>query len=157
MDSEITHKTLLAAKRVKVNPGIPVAAIQKHVEQKNLGIPSKPAIPPIKRDEAERASTADAIGRLSQQVQMSMDADIPPAEGGETVKMDTPFSFLNYLKLHPTTDEFVYLIPVISTLRGQPSYNPYNLQIVDFFQVNTKSSEGYYTMSAKVIALDNRE
>ncbi|KAJ3321819.1 Dynein heavy chain 6, axonemal [Boothiomyces sp. JEL0866] len=155
-ENEMKQKTLLAAKRIKINPGVPVAAIQKHVEQRNSAVMNKAAIPPIKREQSERATSGTSGSSSSQQVQISMHIDVPPAEGGETNKMDSPFSFLNYLKQHPQTDEFVYLVPVTSTQRGQPSYNPYNLQIVDFFQINTKSSEGYYTMSAKGITHINQ-
>lgn len=58
-----------------------------------------------------------------------------------------PFTFLEFVNSYPNTNEFVYLV---SVSQGQSTYNPYNLRIVDYFSIDTKNPDGYYTMSAQV-------
>lgn len=64
-------------------------------------------------------------------------------------KEQDPFTFLEYVRQFPGTKEFVYLVSAYKGDR-QSAYNPYNLKIVDFFAIDLKSTEGYYTMSAQV-------
>lgn len=62
----------------------------------------------------------------------------------------SPFAFIESIKGRDT-DEFVYLRPVRIELKfGQPTFNPYNLEIVDYVDLDIKSPEGYYTLSKAV-------
>jgi hypothetical protein len=66
----------------------------------------------------------------------------------------SPFSFIKSIK-DRDTNEFVYLRPVPIELKfGQPTFNPYNLEIVDYADLDIKSPEGYYTLS-KAVSLDH--
>lgn len=62
----------------------------------------------------------------------------------------SPFSFIHYLECNPNTREFIYMIPVNDGKSGAV-FNPYNLCIVDFSDINNKSPQGYYTMSSAVL------
>ncbi|KAJ3292030.1 Dynein heavy chain 6, axonemal, partial [Borealophlyctis nickersoniae] len=60
-----------------------------------------------------------------------------------------PFAFIAYLQQHPGTNEFAYMNPVKGNIKsGQPTFNPYNLEIVEFGEIDRESGEGYYTISA---------
>lgn len=62
----------------------------------------------------------------------------------------SPFSFIESIKGRDT-NEFVYLRPVKLVLKfGQPTFNPYHLEIVDYVDLDIKSPEGYYTLSKVV-------
>ncbi|KAJ3093097.1 Dynein heavy chain 6, axonemal [Quaeritorhiza haematococci] len=57
-----------------------------------------------------------------------------------------PFAFIDYLKKHPKTKEFAYMNPMKTSLRrGQPVFNPYRLEIVDYADADKEG--GYYTIS----------
>jgi hypothetical protein len=77
-----------------------------------------------------------------------------PATANSVPKIITPFEFLAYVAKNPSTLEFVYMIPTRKSKKPQGTYNPYDLEVVDFFEIDTKSPEGYYTLSAKVNLLD---
>ena len=83
-------------------------------------------------------------------------------EGFETDAMDlddftlspsdprSPFGFIEHVK-NRQTNEFVYLRPVKIAIKfGKPTFNPYNLEIVNYTDLDIKSPDGYYTMSAEV-------
>ncbi|OAJ44270.1 hypothetical protein BDEG_27524 [Batrachochytrium dendrobatidis JEL423] len=60
----------------------------------------------------------------------------------------SPFVFLKFFSSHPNTNEFIYMVPYKTSLkRDQPMFNPYNLQVVKFSEIDTKSPDGFYTMS----------
>lgn len=60
-----------------------------------------------------------------------------------------PFIFIRHLEAHPLTKEFLYCNPIkLSVKRGQPSFNPYNLEVVDYAEADKQ--QGYYTISAAV-------
>eukprot|EP00842_Homolaphlyctis_polyrhiza_P002755 jgi/Hompol1/3480/HPOL_003262-RA len=81
---------------------------------------------------------------------MQTDRDAPQHLSEDDPK--SPFSFFKFVEEHPTTKEFVYMIPIkTSVKRGHPSFNPYNLHIVEFSEINTKSVEGFYTASSEGI------
>jgi hypothetical protein len=67
---------------------------------------------------------------------------------------DSPFTFINFLKDHPDTKEFVYLVPNNDLAKYGLAFNPYNLRIVQFSQINTKSPQGFFTMSSDVYFFD---
>lgn len=57
--------------------------------------------------------------------------------------------FIQFLKDHPTTKQFVYLVPTKTPIkRGQPFINPYNLEIVDYNKID--KSRGFFTLSVDV-------
>ena len=62
----------------------------------------------------------------------------------------SPFSFIESINGRDT-NEFVYLRPVKIVIKfGQPTFNPYNLEIVDYADLDLNSPEGYYTLSKAV-------
>ncbi|KAJ3032226.1 Dynein heavy chain 6, axonemal [Rhizophlyctis rosea] len=66
----------------------------------------------------------------------------------EKPKEKDPFAFISHLQSHPTTQAFAYMKPIQPAIkRGQPSFNPYNLEIVEFAEIDKDSPEGYYTIS----------
>ncbi|KAH9277041.1 hypothetical protein BASA83_000559 [Batrachochytrium salamandrivorans] len=75
-----------------------------------------------------------------------------PSEPMHVSKDDpqSPFVFLKFLTEHPHTKEFIYMTPIKTLLKPSHSaFNPYNLQISEFSEINTRSFEGFYTMSSK--------
>jgi hypothetical protein len=69
-------------------------------------------------------------------------------------KSKAVFDFIEFLRSNPETTKFVYLRPIPCVVKiGQPFFNPYNLEIVEYADLDTKSSEGYYTLSARVSQL----
>ena len=67
----------------------------------------------------------------------------------ELTKKNSPFKFIEYIKQHPETNEFIYcniIKPKIA--KGQPSYDPYNLEVVEYSNIDR--SNYFYTLSAKV-------
>ncbi|KAJ3105519.1 Dynein heavy chain 6, axonemal [Phlyctochytrium planicorne] len=85
-------------------------------------------------------------------------AQAAPAESGE-LQMGTedvfhnikeqskdPFKFIEFLQAHPHSKDFAYMnIIKPSVKQGNLTFNPYNLEIVDFSQVDKRY--GYYTIS----------
>lgn len=68
---------------------------------------------------------------------------------GELKKKNSPFKFIEYITQHPETNEFIYcniIKPKID--KGQPSYDPYNLEVVEYSNIDRSSH--FYTLSAKV-------
>jgi len=66
----------------------------------------------------------------------------------ELTKKNSPFKFIEYIKQHPETNEFIYcniIKPKIA--KGQPSYDPYNLEVVEYSNIDR--SNYFYTLSAK--------
>ncbi|KAI9363382.1 dynein heavy chain and region D6 of dynein motor-domain-containing protein [Zopfochytrium polystomum] len=107
-------------------------------EQKGTYAVSKPttarsANRSLLRSRGSRAGTAFSLG----------------SEGKtETRAMTDPFEFIKYLEHKGKTKEFVYLNAKKSQLtRGTPTYNPYNLEIVDYIDVDKKN--GYFTLSSQ--------
>ena len=141
VDLESPH---LAFKKVKVNPGIPTAALLQQYELENQKY-QQTIVPPI-------ASVAPSMENIALSADMEEQSQSP--EAGKDTKASSeenvgndPFSFLKFIKQYPETNEFVYLV---SVSQGTSTYNPYNLKIVDYFSIDTSSPDGYYTMSAKV-------
>jgi len=67
----------------------------------------------------------------------------------ELKKKNSPFKFIEYIKQHPETKEFIYCnIMQPKVAKGQPSYDPYNLEVVEYSNID--KSNHYYTLSAKV-------
>ncbi|KAJ3111626.1 Dynein heavy chain 6, axonemal [Phlyctochytrium bullatum] len=57
-----------------------------------------------------------------------------------------PFAFIEYLQQRPSSKEFAYMNIVKPTAKqGNLTFNPYNLEIVDFSKVDKRY--GYYTIS----------
>ena len=73
-----------------------------------------------------------------------------PQSAAEVIKVasDKVFEFIEYLKKHPKSEEFIYLVRIDQGDRCR--YNPYKLKIVDFHSIDRKSNEGYYTLSRRV-------
>ncbi len=128
----------LQAKKAKINAGVPIAAVHKQVQLKNSVINYQDIIPPI----ATRPLSSENIVEIEKQKDQVL-----VAENGQHKSL---FKFLEFVKENPESNEFAYLIPAAFNGKSQAVYNPYNLKIVDFFEINLKSSEGYYTISAKV-------
>jgi len=73
----------------------------------------------------------------------------------ELEKKNSPFKFIEYIKQHPETNEFIYcniLKPKIA--KGQPSYDPYNLEVVEYSYIDRSSH--FYTLSAKGVTMFDR-
>jgi hypothetical protein len=71
-------------------------------------------------------------------------------EESDAIDPKSPFSFIESMQGRETK-EFVYLRPVgIEIKSGQHMFNPYNLEIVDYVDLDIKSPQGYYTLSKNV-------
>lgn len=123
---------VLRAKRTKINPAVPLASIQQNThalfasslnEVKITAIAVLPAITSVKQ-----------VGILENQAP------------GDTIRNDSPFTFIKFIRSHPNTDEFVYMV----RNSGNTSYNPYDLQVVKYADIPKNSEEGFFTMSANV-------
>ncbi|KAJ3357634.1 Dynein heavy chain 6, axonemal, partial [Kappamyces sp. JEL0680] len=126
----------LHAKKLKVNPGIPTSVLQQHFELQNEK--ARAVVPPISSLFASEENIAIAV---EQNARGSLDKP----EVSEAGHDHDPFTFLNFILKYPETKEFVYLVSAATST----TYNPYNLKIVDFMSIDTKSPDGYYTMSAQ--------
>ncbi|KAI8907759.1 dynein heavy chain and region D6 of dynein motor-domain-containing protein [Powellomyces hirtus] len=81
------------------------------------------------------------------QNEVTPDTKAPDTTGTTNRTTKELFAFIKHLEAHPQSKEFLYLNPVrISVKRGQPLFNPYNLEIVDYAEVDKVG--GYYTISA---------
>jgi dynein heavy chain len=132
---KVQASSFLRAKKAKVNPGIPTAVLIKDFE---LRSEKGAVIPPITPDTSSQENIALAV----EQQEMQVDKKQEPVEDNDR----NPFTFLEFLEKYPETKEFVYLV---SATNGN-TYNPYNLTIVNFFEIDTKSPDGYYTLSSQV-------
>lgn len=138
----------LKSKRLKVNPGIPTASLIQHYEAESEARSDTSVIPPIGISEENIAMAVEnEIGRPNQHQNQRENPTKIKENGDKKTIGNDPFSFLEFIKAFPNTNEFVYLV---SVSQGQSTYNPYNLLIVDYFSIDTKNPEGYYTMSAQV-------
>lgn len=140
----MSASAFLKSKRIKVNPGIPSASLLQHYEAESNAISLNSVIPPISSfPEGSEENIAMAV----EQEQGNTGQAVTAANDRSTTVGNDPFSFLDFVKSYPNTNEFVYLV---SVSQGQSTYNPYNLKIVDYFSIDTKNPDGYYTMSAQV-------
>jgi hypothetical protein len=160
----------LKAKKVKINPGIPMAEIHKTVgfhsnltqtgssdliakAESDDSIHRSNVIPPIPSKHVTQDTSITPVESEVKKNKVSQDDIVmDPASATDVIK--TPFDFFEFLKENPTTLEYVYLVPVSTNQKGQSTYNPYNLKIVGYFDIDTSSNEGYYTLSALVKVID---
>jgi dynein heavy chain len=135
---------ILCAKKPKIKP-LPkdIAAVSAESSSNIRQTSLRNIIPPILSDKAllkETLSETDSV------------IDLPVVT--ETIektraKLDpeSPFTFIKFIESHPDTKEFIYMIPA-ETGKASTIFNPYNLRVVNFAEINTKSSNGVFTMSA---------
>ncbi|KAJ3183889.1 Dynein heavy chain 6, axonemal [Geranomyces variabilis] len=106
------------------------------------GIVDTHSLPDAKRVKVREAQ--DHIKGVVSSDEPDTNEDEAPASSKTTNEL---FAFISYLEAHPQTKEFLYLNPVkLSVKRGQPLFNPYYLEIVDYADVD--KAGGYYTISA---------
>jgi hypothetical protein len=99
-------------------------------------------IPPISAASSARSSIAQM--EINDVVVEETAEKIPPHKDPES-----PFSFIYFIESHPNTKEFIYMIPA-EVGKSSTIFNPYNLRIVNFSEINTKSARGFFTMSSEV-------
>ncbi|KAJ3023365.1 Dynein heavy chain 6, axonemal [Thoreauomyces humboldtii] len=116
----------------------------------------KSVIPPI--DPSQRFLEHTTAAEVKQLRAPEAPIAAEPADNEQTVQIADKsksqskttkelFAFIKHLEAHPQSKEFLYLNPVkLSVKRGQPTFNPYNLEIVDYADVDKLG--GYYTLSA---------
>jgi dynein heavy chain len=131
----------LKPKKMRINPGIPIAEIHKDVSAYQKTFSNKDVVPPIKNLETECPK--------EENICIKVEREITKEESVKEEPFQTPFDFLDKIKKNPNTDEYVYMVTVTSSKKAQGIYNPYNLKLVNYFQIDTSSSVGYFTMSAK--------
>lgn len=137
---------MLKPKRIKVNQARPLPAAY---------IQTSPQSAPLKALKSPRTLPAiplACVGSLNEHTQkLASPAALARKESYDNQKAsnDTPFSFISFLRAHPNSKEFIYLIPRRDSTKDALESNPYNLQIVPFALVNSKSAQGFYTMSAE--------
>ncbi|KAI8909816.1 dynein heavy chain and region D6 of dynein motor-domain-containing protein [Gorgonomyces haynaldii] len=123
-DREDSKYAPVQAKKPKINPAQPLSLknqILKPRPASGTRVNPLPVLPPIHQEQVD--------------VEMQ---DVEEENG--------PMQFLEKVLKNPESKEFIYMIPVAS--KSGQRFNPYNLRIVEFSQVDTKSPLGYYTMSS---------
>lgn len=141
---------------MKINPGIPVAEIKKEIDWQNRMLIKNgmEVIPPIEPRHYSADTETQLLGQGHQHAPVSEPQPEATSSMTNEEEVISPMEFLEFVKLHPNTKEFVYMVAVNSSVKGQTSYNPYDLKIVNFFAIDTKSPEGYFTMSAMVVLIN---
>lgn len=159
---ETKHITLRAKKpKIKpvpknASPSLSEAILTSH---QSLALSTPKIIPPIVAlvepvtpVAAFNFDTLTATSSFSSVVNMDLDSPLVASgenKGSSKLDPESPFSFISFLEKHPNTKEFVYMIPA-EMGRTVTVFNPYNLRIVNFSEIDTKSPHGFYTMSATV-------
>ncbi|KAI8818687.1 dynein heavy chain and region D6 of dynein motor-domain-containing protein [Fimicolochytrium jonesii] len=119
-----------------------------------LGKPALNVIPPIagdvdREDDSKRLRVSGVADDGSDRELVSRQRSGTVAIEDETQKRHAKelFAYIKHLENHPQGKEFQYMNPIkTSVKRGQPTFNPYNLQLVEY--ADTDKTEGYYTISA---------
>ena len=99
-------------------------------------------------DEDALVATADGnegeVGEVrTEGNQMLVEHDVVGSGPAHGVDRSDPFVFIEHIRRHPSTLEFVYLEPVA---KDSPLFNPYKLRIIKHHLVDESD---YYTLSAR--------
>lgn len=89
-------------------------------------------------------SDQNRVAKIQNNINYSTNTDANNAE--ERYSSDF-LNFFKYVEKNPDSKEFKYLV------RRNESLNPYDLKIVDYFEIDQKSSLGFYTVSAQVLTI----
>jgi len=109
-------------------------------------IPSSKRVKIVDEDQEDKEATLENTDSYNQ-YSSSISSYIQPSE---LTKKNSPFKFIEYIKQHPETNEFIYCnIIKPKIVKGQPSYDPYNLEVVEYSNIDRTNN--FYTLSSKVI------
>jgi hypothetical protein len=151
------ERKYIVAKKQRVDPRVPIAEIRKNIENQRLeilGAEKFSVIPPIEngsfREEVVFDTAVDMQVDFGENNSNTKKIDSAKSSIPLQESYQTAFDFLKRLQENPNTKEFVYLVPIQAVSNKSVIFNPYDLVIREFHEINVNASEGYYTLSANV-------